>query len=95
MIQRSEILFDDKTSVLLNFRKLKHDEGENSEVVKEITNVISSALIPTLEYVQKGASLGEDSQPDSKNFNSNADRETLKTAVRLLTSQLKSLESLR
>ena len=40
MIQRSEILFDNKTSVLLNFRKLKHDQGETSEVVKEITDVV-------------------------------------------------------
>ena len=46
-------MFDDKTSVLLNFRKLKHDQGETSEVFKEITNVVSSALIPTLESVSK------------------------------------------
>ena len=61
-IQRSEILFYGKKSVLLSFRKLSHVEGETSEIVKEITQGVSSALFPALDCVTKTVEglLGDD-----------------------------------
>ena len=48
--------------MLLNFRKLNQDEGETSEIIKEITQGVSSALIPALDDVTKTVErlLGDD-----------------------------------
>ena len=97
-IQRSEILFDGKKSVLLNFRRLNQDEGQTSEIVKEITQGISSARIPALDDATKTVEklLGDDETlNESKRVISISDKANLKLAFKFATHQLKSLGILR
>ena len=84
--------------MLLNFRKLNQDEGETSEIIKEITQGVSSALIPALDDVTKTVErlLGDDETlNESKRVVSSSDKANLKLALNLATHQLKGPGILR
>ena len=47
-IQRSEIFFNGKKSVLINFRKLAFGDGEESEIFNEVTKLVPKTILKTL-----------------------------------------------
>ena len=92
-VQRSEILFKGKTSVVINFRKLQQTESFNSADERDLRVGILNTLARPISQVS--SSLGRHSDEDladSDPSRKSAHRATMRDSVEVLKMQFKSFQ---